>query len=206
MRRVRRTPRANLPGVASVVLALLLLAGLMPRASAHDYLVSSTPAAGSTQRSQPGTVNLTFDDIVLASKNIPNRVRVSGPGGRYYETGCAAVLGRVVKVPVRLGAAGRYTVDWRIVSSDGHPVSNHIAFTYRPAAGAPSTGGTARTTCVMATTRETPAAGGQTRTTSSRAPLMVVGAVAVLAVIALLALFVRGRTDPTDAGEHDDHE
>jgi hypothetical protein len=71
-------------------------------------------------------------------------VQVTGPDGQgtHYETGCATDAGRSVSVPVALGGSGEYRVTWRVVSADGHPVSDSIAFTYQAPAGAAASAGT----------------------------------------------------------------
>ena len=131
--------------------------GALP-ASAHDYLVSSSPAAGSTIDAPPAEVTLTFNDVILdlgtpggdASSGSASAaggssiVQVTGPDaqGTHFETGCATNSGRTVSVPVALGGSGQYTVTWRVVSADGHPVSDSIAFTYQAPAGATAAAGT----------------------------------------------------------------
>ncbi|UIJ33944.1 copper resistance CopC family protein [Allobranchiibius sp. GilTou73] len=188
---------------AAVVLTVLLIGGVVPVASAHDYLVSSTPGANSTVRSQPGSIALTFDDVVLNSPVIRNRVRVTGPGGRFYETGCPTVLGRVVTVPAQLGAGGRYDVEWRIVSADGHPVTSSISFTYQPRAGTRAASGTTGTTCATSTTQAASATKATTANGSSRAPLLVGGGIVVVTVLSLVLLFVRRRPRAAEAVEEE---
>ncbi|WP_414172829.1 copper resistance CopC family protein [Clavibacter tessellarius] len=98
----------------------------------------------------PSEVTLTFNDVILdlgapggdaggssAAAGGSSIVQVTGPDGQgtHFETGCAVNAGRAVTVPVALGGSGEYTVTWRVVSADGHPVSDSIAFTYQaPAA------------------------------------------------------------------------
>ncbi|WP_445444829.1 copper resistance CopC family protein [Clavibacter sp. km3a] len=128
-------------------------------ASAHNYLVSSSPAAGSTIDAPPSEVTLTFNDVILdlgtpgdsasagatPASGGSSIVQVTGPGdaGTHFETGCATDAGRTVSVPVALGGSGEYRVTWRVVSADGHPVSDSIAFTYQAPAGAAASAGTA---------------------------------------------------------------
>lgn len=133
--------------LAAVVLLACGLA-LVPAgsASAHDFLVSSSPTAGSTVEAPPGSVSLTFNDLVLdlAGDGSSSIVEVTGPeaAATHFETGCASILGRTVSVPVALGSAGVYRVSWQIVSSDGHPVSDSFSFTYAPPAGTATAPGT----------------------------------------------------------------
>ncbi|UKF25685.1 copper resistance CopC family protein [Clavibacter seminis] len=166
----RRPLRRLAAAVAGAALATgaLALAGLAQgsgpdgalSASAHNYLVSSSPAAGSTIDAPPSEVTLTFNDVILdlaaagggggdastgsAPAGGSSVVQVTGPDGQgtHFETGCATDSGRTVSVPVALGGSGQYTVTWRVVSADGHPVSDSIAFTYQAPAGATAAAGT----------------------------------------------------------------
>ena len=129
-------------GAAAVLLltALAVLLGAAP-AQAHDYLVSSTPAAGSTITTAPERVTLTFDAAVLNTGNGSDVLTVTGPGGKHFETACPVVRNDDVSAAVRLGPAGSYTVSWRVVSADGHPVADSLRFRYAPAAGAGTAAG-----------------------------------------------------------------
>ena len=40
-------------------------------------------------------------------------------------------------MPVMLGEGGEYTVAYRVVSADGHPIEGSWSFTYEPAANSP---------------------------------------------------------------------
>jgi copper resistance protein C len=148
---------------AAVGLTAVAALALLPAtaASAHDYLVSSDPAADSTVTAPPSTVTLTFNDRVLdlAGDGSSTLLTVTGPDAatRHFETGCATVADRDVSAPVALGAAGSYTVTYQIVSADGHTVSNSFAFAYQPPAGTTESAGTETTACGAATT-ESPAA------------------------------------------------
>ncbi|MDQ1168716.1 hypothetical protein QE392_000520 [Microbacterium proteolyticum] len=73
-------------------------------------------------------VRLDFSANLLGADG-GNIVIVVGPDGRHYESGCAELAGPTLTLPVALGAPGDYSVEWRAVSSDGHPVSGVIPFT-----------------------------------------------------------------------------
>ena len=104
--------------------ALLLGAGT---AFAHDVLTASDPANGSSLATGPSKVTLTFD---LPVKEYFSTITVLGPDGNHYEGGASTVDGSTVSAPVQpLGPAGAYTIGYRIVSDDGHPVSGSVRFT-----------------------------------------------------------------------------
>jgi len=156
-------------GVAAVVGAL----GATP-ASAHDYLVSSSPSDGSTVASAPTNVTLSFNDVVLSTPGgTANAVEVTGPGkdDTHREQGAPVVDGRDVVTAVTLAGAGRYTVQWRVVSADGHPIEGTQTFTYEPASsptGSPTS--TVDTRDPDAVTDPAPTGSTATPTTGVQAP------------------------------------
>ncbi len=127
--------RRRVGGLALLVAASAALVAVpaMP-ASAHNYLVSSSPAAGEVVTDQPGTVSLQTNDELLDVED-GAVIQVQGPDGRFYGDGCTAVVGASAETQVVLGAPGEYTVAWRVVSTDGHPISGTWAFTWQPAEG-----------------------------------------------------------------------
>ena len=103
----------------------VLTGGTATVASAHDALVGTSPADGSTVGAFPGQVTLTFDQPALA---LGSTVLVAGPGGP-VTIGPTRVTDNRVTQAVQPGApAGRYTVTWRVTSIDGHPVSGSFGF------------------------------------------------------------------------------
>ena len=112
-----------------LVLMLLTLAagvGLAGPAAAHNVLTSSDPTDGSTLQTAPTTVRLTFDQPVQDFEPV---VTVIGPDGNRYESGAPVVDSTVVTAGVNaLPVAGAYSIAYRIVSADGHPVEGEIKF------------------------------------------------------------------------------
>jgi methionine-rich copper-binding protein CopC len=106
-------------------------------ASAHTKLVSSTPArdARVTTLTQ---VTLVFSEHVTLAQ-----VQVRDAKGGRHQAGAARVNGATVTQQVAAGLpAGAYTVDYRVVSADGHPVEESLPFaiTATPAASGPDSG------------------------------------------------------------------
>ncbi|MEV5754458.1 copper resistance protein CopC [Actinoallomurus sp. NPDC052308] len=122
---------------ASIGAAVLILVLAASPASAHATLSSSSPADGAIVSTLPSAVTLTFDEPV---RPVAADVRVLDPTG----TGVAGtVTGAGPKVTIGLrgsGAQGTYTLTWRVISADSHPVGGAIAFS----AGHPSRPATAR--------------------------------------------------------------
>jgi len=124
--------------------AVLFLLGTATPALAHNVLISTDPANGASMATGPAKVSLTFDQYVQ-NANV-NQVAVTGPGGQtQWTNGPVQVADNVVSVPLgALGPAGEYTIGFRILSADGHPVTGEVKFTLTQAGtGQPSSVGAA---------------------------------------------------------------
>lgn len=160
---------AALAGPAVAV--VLILVGAAP-ASAHANLVRAEPADSATVTTAPPTVTLVFDENVRA----PSVIVVTDPTGTPVEQGTVAVLDDTATIRVRVTEAGLYTVAFRVLSADGHPVADQTTFVYRPSGAGSSS----------------PAA-----STGSRAGRgWVVGAVAVAALVGGVGLLTVRRRKP----------
>lgn len=97
-------------------------------AMAHSVLVSSDPAKDSSIATAPAAVTLVFNEPLDRGFT---ELTVLGPdGSSHWEGGTPVVTGEKLSAPLRaLGAAGVYTVKYRVVSADGHPVSGSVPFT-----------------------------------------------------------------------------
>ncbi|WP_329557611.1 copper resistance CopC/CopD family protein [Streptomyces sp. NBC_00696] len=110
-------------------LLFLLLLGTASTASAHAALESTDPADGSVLKSAPRTVTLTFSESVAL---LDDSFRVYDPDNRRVSTSSAhhakgAGDTASVTLPGKLGT-GTFTVAWRVVSADSHPVSGAFTF------------------------------------------------------------------------------
>lgn len=122
--------------VLAAAVALLLAFAPVP-ASAHNSLISATPGAGTTLDRVPPEVVLTFDEPAIS---LGTQVVVTGPQGP-VQAGPPRLAGGTVTQSLQPGSpAGDYTVDYRVTSADGHPVSGRYRFTAAAAAaGTPTT-------------------------------------------------------------------
>ena len=73
-----------------------------------------------------------FDENVRT----PAAVVVTGLSGTRVDQGSVQVLDNTASVRVHVMAAGRYTVAFRVVSADGHPVSAQTSFRFEPGGSA----------------------------------------------------------------------
>ena len=128
----RRGVRAR--ALAVLALAAAGVAGSASAASAHATLDSTSPRAGAVVQAPLTAVRLTFDEAVAS----PAFIAVTGPQGR-VDTGGTRVDDAVVSVGLKDPLpAGRYTVAFRVVSDDGHPVESSYTFQLKAATVASS--------------------------------------------------------------------
>ncbi|MFJ1993404.1 copper resistance CopC/CopD family protein [Streptomyces asiaticus] len=127
----------RLMAICGTLLAALLCALSVGAnsASAHAALTSTDPADGSVVKTAPREVTLNFSEGVLLSGD---SVRVLDPKGKRVDTGKTAhVDGKSSTAAAGLHSGlpdGTYTVAWKAVSEDSHPVSGAFTFSI----GAPS--------------------------------------------------------------------
>jgi methionine-rich copper-binding protein CopC len=111
-------------GTLATAVALLLLTAMAAPAAAHTELKEASPASGATVPA-PKQVVLTYADSVI----LPQVVVTDGSGHR-HESGSAHAVDNKVTQPVNgTLEPGTYTVGWRVVSTDGHPVTGTYRFT-----------------------------------------------------------------------------
>jgi copper transport protein len=123
---VSRLRRAACACAAGLALATVVGVG---RVSAHAELLSSDPAPGAVLEVSPTRVALTFNEPVEMSLGA---IRLFDGTGASIDIGAARHpegRGEAVEVDVPKLANGSYVVDWRVVSSDSHPV--HAAYTFQ---------------------------------------------------------------------------
>jgi copper transport protein len=123
----------------ALAIALAALALLPATAAAHATLEQTTPERGARLRAAPELVTLHFSEPVEAAFGA---VRVFDSRGREVQSGRAfhpSGRGSDVAVALRrgLGEDG-YTVTYRVISADSHPVSGGFVFVVGDAA-APAT-------------------------------------------------------------------
>jgi methionine-rich copper-binding protein CopC len=158
-------PRHRLAALAAAALVLLAPVALAAPASAHDSLTGSTPADGSTVTTAPERVRLTFTDEV---KELGLTVLVKDPSGASVADGEPRIDGNAVIQPVvPLTRPGTYTVSYRVVSTDGHPVNGRFTFTLDVAAPSPSASPSATATASPSQSPTEPASTSPSASSSS---------------------------------------
>jgi len=173
-----------------LLVGAVLLGWSLP-AQAHTALVSSDPADGSRLDAAPAQIVLTFteaigtqgSEVALLLDDELVDTAVSYDGTRVTVTPAGQTWG-----------PGAYTVNYRVVSADGHPVTGSSSFEV-----AGDTQPTSSATTQPAPVQQTPeAAADDTEDDSVWSSPLLLGAVAVLAVAAAALVLRGGRRRPDD--------
>ncbi|PWK65078.1 copper transport protein [Streptomyces sp. CG 926] len=129
MRPVLSPARTSLTVLALLAAVFALLVGGAGSASAHASLSGSDPADSSVLKEAPRQVTLTFTESVTFSED---SVRVLSPENQRVNPAPAEHVdgkGNTARVQLSDGLSeGTYTVAWRVVSADGHPISGAFVF------------------------------------------------------------------------------
>ena len=117
----------------ALLLAAAALVAPAGAAFAHARLVKADPAVGSTVRVGPTQLRLKFNEPIRTNAS---GVRLTGPDGK------GLVLSPLTKDPRDSDAvtapappnlpAGRYKVEWKALSPDGHHPQGDYGFAIRP--------------------------------------------------------------------------
>ena len=120
-------PAVALRCLVAAVLVALMSGPTVPIAGAHTVLTATDPAADSTVATGPSRVTATFNEELQPTFAA---MTIVGPDSSTWSNGDPEVRGSTVGVAVRpLGPAGRYTVNYRVTSADGHVVTGSWSFT-----------------------------------------------------------------------------
>lgn len=122
----RRTIHPVLAAAVGAALAIAAPLAGATTASAHSALVSSDPAPGAALDAPPTQITLTFNEDVLEMGAAVFVVDAAGVD----HAGEPVVAGPVVTVPIEGSLpGGAIEARWRVVSADGHPISDVLPFT-----------------------------------------------------------------------------
>ena len=181
------------------------LLGLAGPAAAHDAAESSSPAQGAVVDSPPERVSVTLNNNPLG---IGAAFSVKDAAGTEWAEGPVEIVDNVASQKLKAGGpAGEYTVAWRVVSSDSHPIEGTFAFTAASAgqgaapAASPTAAGTvpapgtgAGTAPAMGTAQ--PGTTGEPEQVGSGEPFqwsIVIFALVAVGLLATLAILARRR-------------
>ena len=112
--------------------ALAISIALAGPAMAHAHLKSAVPAADGTVKTTPSKLDLTFSEALNVKFS---GIEITGPNKAIVKTGEAMLMnsGTTLMVPVTDKLApGKYTVEWQVLSTDGHKTNGSYSFTIAP--------------------------------------------------------------------------
>jgi len=177
-----------------VVVVAGLIAAIAPisAASAHNQLNSTDPAANSTIATAPSTITLTFEEAPLAEGDF---ITATSASGEKVALGAPVVNEDTVTATWPAAASsGTYTVSWRVVADDGHPVAGTFTFTI---AGSASPSESASTTSQSASAPPSASASlaptSSESSTSNNLVWLVVGGAALGAGLLALIFSLRSK-------------
>lgn len=115
-----------------LTIALIAASALVaPTASfAHDELVSSSPAAGSTVEAGDIAIDIEFGEALMASTDAAGTeiMIVNDTTNEVLPVDCISVEGNHLYATAALYLDGPVTLTWRTVAEDGHPISESYGF------------------------------------------------------------------------------
>lgn len=199
--------RASVRPAALAALFAALLAALLAlgaSAQAHGTLLESDPADGATLETSPEAITLTFSADVL---EVSPLVRITDESGEQLAEITPSVDGPVATATLEEPLpAGTSTVQWRVVSSDGHPIEGTFEVTVEQDAAAEETteapaeesspaeeSAPAETTTPAEEDEQAAAEAAEDESGSSMTPLLIVLGVVVVGAVVAVLLIVRRR-------------
>jgi methionine-rich copper-binding protein CopC len=116
--------------IATLSLSLAAIIGAASPASAHNDELKTSPAQGETVEAGRIPITLTFgEELLTGDDSISHEVIVTNAAGEIVPALCASAEGFDLSTASAIDQPGKYTVTWRTVSADGHPVDGTFDFT-----------------------------------------------------------------------------
>lgn len=205
----------NIALAVTTATVFVLSVTMAPTASAHADLQVSTPEDGESLQIAPEEIRLTFSEELF--EELVEISILDADGDLYSTIGVEQTPppGTDVVFPWPTQAPpGEYSIAYRVVSADGHPVTGTISFSYAATAPEPSTPEPAPSDSTPSAESSTPATSpaasspiasapssssatesstSSSTDSSSGTPLVILGVVLLLGVIATSAIIVRAR-------------
>jgi copper resistance protein C len=124
------SPGAAVPALARVGASAVIFAAVVladpPIASAHNWVIATSPPSSTTVTTAPSQVTTTFNEAPQAL----NSLYVVGPDGKQWSTGSSQMTGATGSVAMLPSPPpGIYKVNYVITASDGDGQSGSWTFT-----------------------------------------------------------------------------
>ncbi|MER1996742.1 MAG: copper resistance CopC family protein [Arthrobacter sp.] len=183
---------------AALLAAFAAVLFLAAPAHAHDELVSSNPADGAVLDAAPSEIELVFSSELM---DLGNQVIVEDAAGTNLAESEPVLTRETLVQAVPALEAGDYKVNWRAVSSDGHPITGTFSFTVNGSAGSETAAPSAAATTPAASEPSASASESPVATTASESTsfgplgwvLTAVGAALVAVLVYVVVTAARKR-------------
>ncbi|WP_018807819.1 copper resistance protein CopC [Salinispora arenicola] len=193
---MRTNTRSTRAGILAAALAAALLLVPAAPAAAHNSLKAATPAKNAQLATAPTEITLEFLqklDPAFTTIVLSDAAQQKIPTGEPMVTGATGTISIDGPLP-----NGTYTVAYRVVSADGHPVQGSYPFTVADPAGAEapapvSPAAEPDPTATDATSASPASATGGDNDGGGPGALAVVGVGIVLVLVAGTAVLLRRR-------------
>lgn len=114
----------------SIAFALLATLVFAYPAKAHDQLIEIEPAPGAVVNEGSFEAKLTFNNPLLVVEGETNAELLTKlVGSEDWVNHEVAIVDQMLSAQITLSEAGEYDLRWKVVSSDGHPISGDSTFT-----------------------------------------------------------------------------
>jgi methionine-rich copper-binding protein CopC len=118
-----------LTAAATLSLSVAAIIGVSAPALAHSDELKTSPAAGATVDAGRIPVTLTFgEELLTGDDSISHQIVITNEAGERVPALCASADGFELSTAAAIDQPGKYTVIWRTVSADGHPVDGTFDF------------------------------------------------------------------------------
>jgi methionine-rich copper-binding protein CopC len=115
----------------TVAAAVLATAAIASPASAHAGLESANPSNNSLIYGLPKFITLKFNEDLVKDLKTANQIKVTNSKGLRVDSGTTEVSGSQAKTALKAGlTVGTYRITFRVLSEDGHPISDSYTFKF----------------------------------------------------------------------------
>lgn len=115
---------------AALSLSLAAIIGVSSPAMAHSDELKTSPEQGSTVEAGRIPITMTFaEELLTGDESISHEIVVVNEAGAMIPALCASAEGFDLSSAAAIDQPGKYSVTWRTVSADGHPVDGTFDFT-----------------------------------------------------------------------------
>ena len=115
------------------LISVIFLFSNQSSAQAHGDITFSSPKPNSILNLAPKLIEIKFDGkLIVVAKKQSNFLELKGPDGKLLVISNAQVIGSQISSKITSHLKdGKYRVNWRVVSEDGHPVQGFYFFTVK---------------------------------------------------------------------------